>query len=40
MFTVKKYIVGLLIGTIVFSGIAIVDDMIVKISMAAASSLA
>jgi hypothetical protein len=40
VFTVKKYIIGLLIGTIVFSGIAIVDDIIVKISMAAASSLA
>lgn len=40
MFTVKKYIVGLLIGTIAFSGIAIVDDVIVKFSMAAASSLA
>ncbi|QLY40723.1 hypothetical protein HF295_07615 [Hujiaoplasma nucleasis] len=40
MFTVKKYIIGLLIGTMIFSGIAIVDDMIVKISMAAASSVA
>lgn len=40
MFTVKKYIIGLLIGAIAFSGIAIVDDIILKISMAAASSLA
>lgn len=40
MFTVKKYIIGLLIGAIAFSGIAIVDDIIIKISMAVASSLA
>lgn len=40
IFTVKKYIIGLLIGTIIFSGIAFVDEIIVKISMAAASSLA
>ena len=40
MFTVKKYIIGLLIGAIAFSGIALVDEVIVKISMASASSLA
>jgi len=40
MFTVKKYIIGLILGALIFSGIAIVDDIIVKISMAAASSLA
>ena len=40
MFTVRKYLIGLLIGTIVFSGIALVDEAIVKLSLATASSLA
>ena len=40
MFTVKKYIIGLIIGTMIFSGIALVDDLIIKISMGAAASLA
>lgn len=40
MFTVKKYIIGLILGTMIFSGIAIVDDLIVKLSMGVAASLA
>jgi hypothetical protein len=40
MFTIKKYIIGIIIGTMLFSGIAIVDDLIVKLSMGAAASLA
>ena len=40
MFTVKKYIIGLILGTMIFSGIAIVDDLIVKLSMGIAASLA
>ncbi|MDY0277474.1 MAG: hypothetical protein RBQ97_05275 [Acholeplasma sp.] len=40
MFTVKKYIIGLILGTMIFSGIAIVDDLIVKLSMGLAASLA
>ena len=40
MFTVKKYVIGIILGTIIFSGIAIVDDLIVKLSMGAAASLA
>ncbi|MDD4069593.1 MAG: hypothetical protein PHF05_03980 [Candidatus Izemoplasmatales bacterium] len=40
MFTVKKYIIGLILGTMIFSGFAIVDDLIVKLSMGVAASLA
>ena len=40
MFTIKKYIIGIIIGTMIFSGIALVDDLIIKISMGAAASLA
>jgi len=40
VFTVKKYIIGLILGTMIFSGIAIVDDLIVKLSMGIAASLA
>ena len=40
MFTVKKYIIGLILGTMIFSGIAIVDDLIAKLSMGIAASLA
>jgi hypothetical protein len=40
VFTVKKYIIGLILGTMIFSGIAIVDDLIVKLSMGVAASLA
>lgn len=40
MFTIKKYIIGIIIGTMIFSGIAIVDDLIIKISMGLAASIA
>lgn len=40
MFTIKKYIIGLILGTMIFCGIAIVDDLIVKLSMGIAASLA
>jgi hypothetical protein len=40
VFTVKKYIIGLILGTMIFSGIAIVDDLIAKLSMGIAASLA
>ena len=40
MFTVKKYVIGIILGTIIFSGIAIVDDLIVKLSIGVAASLA
>jgi predicted membrane channel-forming protein YqfA (hemolysin III family) len=40
MFTVKKYIIGLILGTMIFSGIAIVDDLIVKLSIGIAASFA
>ena len=40
MFTIRKYIIGIILGTMIFSGIAIVDDLIIKLSMGVAASLA
>jgi hypothetical protein len=40
MFTIRKYIIGIILGTMIFSGIAIVDDLIIKLSMGLAASIA